>query len=89
MPLWALCLALFANAVTVANVFPYAPAMVKHLGLTDDERELGFYAGFLMTAFQLGQLVSSYPLGTLADRCGRMIKRQALCLSMYGINCRS
>ena len=47
--LGALALALTANALSVTNVFPYAPFQVKFFGLTEDDRELGFYAGFFMT----------------------------------------
>ena len=32
-PLLALCAALFASSVSITNVFPYAPFMVKHFGL--------------------------------------------------------
>ena len=60
-------LALLANSVSIANVFPYAPYLVLHLGLTDDKRKLGFYAGYLMASYQLGQLLSSYPLGKLSE----------------------
>ena len=67
----AFAVAVLANAITIANVFPYAPLMVRHLGMTDDKRELGWYAGFFMTTYQLGQMLSSYHLGRLSDRWGR------------------
>ena len=80
-PLIALFLACIANACTIANIFPYAPAMMLHLGITDDKRELGFYAGFLMSAYQLGQMLTSYHLGVLADRWGR---KSVILLGLWG-----
>jgi len=68
LPLIIFSLAILANGVSITNVFPYGPAMCLHLGLTKDKRELGFYAGFLMATYQLGQMLSSFPLGQLADR---------------------
>ena len=62
---------LFANAFSICQVFPYAPAMVKHLGMTNDNRELGFYAGYLFAAYMAGNFLSAYPLGRLADERGR------------------
>ena len=63
--------ALFANAFAMANPFPYSPFLVMHFGLSHDERALGFYAGFVISAFMFGRIFGSYPLGALADRWGR------------------
>ena len=46
-------------------------------GLTDDDRALGFYAGFFMTARQVGAGLSAIPWGILSDRWGK--KRVILC----------
>ena len=45
--------------------------MVISFGLTDDREAVGYYAGFVLSAFMLGRLVSSYPLGVLSDSFGR------------------
>ena len=71
---------LFANAFSICQVFPYAPAMVKYLGMTDDNRELGFYAGYLFAAYMAGNFISAYPLGKLADTRGR---KQILLLGLW------
>ena len=60
-------LALFANAFALANPFPYAPFMVMTYGLTAKRDEVGFFAGFVLSAFMVGRLLSSYPLGLLSD----------------------
>ena len=64
-------LALFANAYAMSNPFPYTPFMVLHFGMVDDEREAGFYAGYIMSSFMVGRVISSYPLGILSDTWGR------------------
>ena len=59
------------RAQAMANPFPYAPFMALHLGMADDEREAGFYAGYIMSTFMVGRIISSYPLGILSDKLGR------------------
>ena len=59
------------NRIHRSNPFPYAPFMVLHFGLTDDPRAVGYYAGFIVSAFMIGRLVSSLPLGVLSDVYGR------------------
>ena len=71
LPLAALALALTANALSITNIFPYAPFMVKYFGLTDDDRELGYYAGFIMTAYMIGNGLTAIPWGIAADRYGK------------------
>jgi MFS family permease len=71
LALGALALALTANALSITNVFPYAPFMVKFFGLTDDERALGFYAGFFMTAYMIGNGASAMFWGYASDRIGK------------------
>ena len=47
---YALYVALVANSFALASVFPYAGFMVKNgFHMVDDDREVGFFAGFVMT----------------------------------------
>ena len=71
LPIISLAVALSSNALSVTNVFPYAPFQVKYFGLTQDERELGFYAGFFMSAYMIGCVLSSIPWGAVSDRTGK------------------
>lgn len=45
--------------------------MAKFFRLTGDDRELGFYAGFFMTALMAGAGVSAIFWGVISDRYGR------------------
>lgn len=68
----AITLALLANAYSMSNPFPFGGFMVTHYDLTGgDERAVGFYAGLIMTAFMLGRMLASFPLGILSDKLGR------------------
>ena len=58
LPIAALCFALFASSISITNVFPYAPFMVKHFGMTEDDADLGYYAGYLSSAYSLGSVLA-------------------------------
>lgn len=72
-PIITLCFAMFANSVALTNVFPYAGFMVLHYGLTEDETQVGFFTGWLLTSFMTGRLLSSFYCGALSDRVGRKV----------------
>ena len=83
----ALALALTANALSVTNVFPYAPFQVKFFGLTDDDRELGFYAGFFMTSYMVGCGLTAIPWGAFSDRHGKkFVIMIALLAALYTLH---
>jgi len=66
-----LCLALFSNSIAITNLFPYSPFMVKFFLPGLDERNVGYYAGFIATSGATGAMLTSFYLGRLADRRGR------------------
>lgn len=47
-------------AFGLTMLFPYLPFMVRDFHLTDDESQLGFYAGFIASSFCIGQFISRY-----------------------------
>ncbi len=63
-------LVLHVNAFALFNVFPYAGYMVVWFGKTDDKDQVGYYAGFLLSAFMIGRSVSSLFWGLVADYKG-------------------
>lgn len=54
---------------------------IRDFGLTDDETQIGWYAGLITTTFSLAQVMSSIPIGLLSDRIGR---RPVLLLGLAG-----
>ena len=70
---YALYVSLVANSFALASVFPYAGFMVKNgFHMVEDDREVGFFAGFVMGSFMFGRTVTSCFLGQLSDRWGRL-----------------
>eukprot|EP00936_MAST-01D_sp_MAST-1D-sp1_P002168 g2168.t1 len=70
---YALYVSLVANSFALASVFPYAGFMVKNgFHMVEDDREVGFFAGFVMSSFMFGRTVTSCFLGQLSDRWGRL-----------------
>jgi MFS family permease len=45
--------------------------MVETFGIATDERELGYFAGYLASSYFFCQFISSFFLGYLSDRIGR------------------
>jgi MFS family permease len=45
--------------------------MVKDMDLTDDNAKVGYYAGYIMSAFMIGRGLSSFMCGWLSDIYGR------------------
>ena len=52
-------------------LFPFVPFLVQDLGMVEDPRKPGYYAGYLTAAMQLGRLLTSVQWGRYSDRHGR------------------
>lgn len=70
-PMTALSVALFSNSLSLTFLFPFVPVMVKSFHITDDETQVGYYAGFLLSSFFVGSLISGPIWGSLSDKIGR------------------
>lgn len=55
--------------------------MVRDFGITENEDEIGFYVGFIASAFSLAQFLTSIFWGWLSDRIGR---RPVLLIGLIG-----
>lgn len=62
------CLILLGESFALTVLFPFVGFMVADFGVAPPA-EVGFYAGYLASAFSFGQLFSSFFLGWL--RCAR------------------
>jgi MFS family permease len=76
-----LSIVIFAEPVALTILYPFLFYMVKGFHLTDDTREIGFYAGFLAASFSLAQFLTSLPWGYISDRWGR---RPVILLGLAG-----
>jgi len=73
------CLA--AEAFTLTLLFPFVAFMVRDFKLTDDDSQLGYYAGIIASSFTICQFLSSSFWGYLSDRVGR---RPVLLIGLIG-----
>ncbi|KAL6055098.1 putative peptide/nitrate transporter [Balamuthia mandrillaris] len=73
MKMFVIMTMLFCEAVSTMQIFPYVAFMVKDFfHYTDDQNKLiGYKAGYLASCFTLGQFSSSFLWGWLADKWGR------------------
>ncbi|KAJ1550206.1 hypothetical protein HK096_008172, partial [Nowakowskiella sp. JEL0078] len=78
---------LVINAVTLLEplqasiLFPFIYQMVKSFNVTDDEKKLGYYVGFITAIFSMAQVISSIPIGWLSDKYGR---RPLILIGLFG-----
>ena len=61
----------FASTFANWSVMPFVPFMVYDLGLVDDYREPGLYAGLIIAANRIGTMATAYPCGRWSDKHGR------------------
>jgi hypothetical protein len=48
----------FSEPVAMTSSFPYLFFMIRDFHLSDDEKEIGRYAGFLASSFSFAQFIS-------------------------------
>jgi MFS family permease len=51
---------MFSEAFGTTSLFPMLPFMVKDFGLTNDEKLVGRYAGFIASSFPLAMSMTAY-----------------------------
>ena len=64
-------LMLLCEGVTMSSVYSYVSYMVVDLGAAADVDEAGTWAGALNSIYFLCQFISSFVMGTIADKVGR------------------
>ena len=73
----------FTSAFSFAVLFPFVPFMIVDLGLVADSRSSGLYSGFLISASQLGKILTAYCWGSWSDRHGR---KRVMYVGLAGIS---
>lgn len=64
-------LALLTNAMAVTTLFPFIGLLIEDLDMTDDRAAVGWYAGYVASAFMGGRMISSFFWGAWSDKHGR------------------
>ncbi|WCJ28672.1 zinc induced facilitator-like 1 [Euphorbia peplus] len=58
-------------ALPISSLFPFLYFMIKDFHIAKREEDIGYYAGFVGSAFMLGRALTSILWGMIADRYGR------------------
>eukprot|EP00898_Chlorokybus_atmophyticus_P004074 jgi/Chlat1/4668/Chrsp3S05609 len=91
-PLLCICGVFFANAFSNNVLFPFAGFMVADFHVAHQMSEVGYYAGWLASAYNIGTLLSSFFWGWFSDRIGRRpvllfgLISNAICMLLFGFS---
>ncbi|KAI9484028.1 MAG: major facilitator superfamily domain-containing protein [Benjaminiella poitrasii] len=83
---------LFSEPLTSTILFPFIYFMLKDFHLSDDEKEIGHYAGWITSVFFLAQFCTAIMWGRVSDRHGRRpvlltgLVGNALSTSLFGLS---
>ncbi|KAL6072099.1 RNA polymerase III subunit Rpc25 family protein [Balamuthia mandrillaris] len=76
-----ICVVIGAQSITETILFPFVGFMVADLGVAPTKAEVGYYAGYLASAYFLAQFCSGFLWGIAADKWGR---RPVLLIGLLG-----
>ena len=77
---------LISESCSYMFVFPFLPFMVRSFGV--EESEVGFYSGWVASAFMFGQFLSSCAWGYVSDNVGiRPVVLFGLAITVAGAFC--
>ncbi|PHZ10410.1 MFS general substrate transporter [Rhizopus microsporus ATCC 52813] len=81
LQLFIISIILFSEPLTSTILFPFIYFMLKDFHLSDDEKEIGAYAGWITSIFFVAQFCTAISWGKVSDRYGR---RPVLLIGMLG-----
>ncbi|XP_064968116.1 probable peptide/nitrate transporter At3g43790 isoform X3 [Musa acuminata AAA Group] len=70
------------SALPISSLYPFLYFMIRDLDIAKREEDIGFYAGFVGSAFMLGRALTSILWGMVADRYGR---RPVIMISLLAV----
>ncbi|GAA0161455.1 secondary carrier transporter [Lithospermum erythrorhizon] len=60
-----------STALPISSLFPFLYFMVRDLGIAEREEDIGYYAGYIGSAYMFGRAITSAFWGIVSDRYGR------------------
>lgn len=60
-----------AAALPISSLFPFLYFMIRDFHIAEREEDIGYYAGYVGSAFMFGRALTSVLWGMIADRYGR------------------
>ncbi|GAA5994481.1 uncharacterized protein JCM10292_002088 [Rhodotorula paludigena] len=77
-----LCLMRFGEPIAFSLIFPFVSQFIEELGVTDDPRKIGYYAGIIESLFAFTTFSTVLAWGRLSDRIGR---KPVLIIGLSGV----
>ncbi|XP_031103396.1 protein ZINC INDUCED FACILITATOR-LIKE 1-like [Ipomoea triloba] len=68
LSIWVIVL---CTALPISSLFPFLYFMIRDFKIAETEEDIGYYAGYVGSAFMLGRALTSVFWGLIADRYGR------------------
>ncbi|KAL6326372.1 hypothetical protein AAG906_007877 [Vitis piasezkii] len=68
LSIWTVVL---CTALPISSLFPFLYFMIRDFHIAKREEDIGYYAGYVGSAFMLGRALTSVAWGMVADRYGR------------------
>ncbi|BBN02647.1 hypothetical protein MPTK1_2g16940 [Marchantia polymorpha subsp. ruderalis] len=62
---------MLSNALPISFLYPFLYFMVKDMHIAKRDEDIGFYAGYIGSAFMIGRFLTSMHWGIVADKYGR------------------
>jgi MFS family permease len=75
-----LCVVILSEPMSMSILFPFVVYMVRDFDIAE-EKDIGYYVGFIASSFSLAQLLTAIAWGRLSDRFGR---RAILLIGLLG-----
>ncbi|XP_030925633.1 protein ZINC INDUCED FACILITATOR 1-like isoform X2 [Quercus lobata] len=69
--LFFLFIVVLAAALPISSLFPFLYFMIRDFHIAEREEDIGYYAGYVGSAFMFGRALTSVLWGMIADRYGR------------------
>ncbi|KAL2641449.1 hypothetical protein R1flu_009036 [Riccia fluitans] len=64
-------LVMLANALPISFFYPFLYFMVRDMHITKSDNDIGFYAGYIGSAFMIGRFLTGIHWGIISDKYGR------------------
>ncbi|CAO3669583.1 unnamed protein product [Rhizopus stolonifer] len=81
LQMFIISIVLLSEPLTSTILFPFIYFMLKDFHLSDDEKEIGTYAGWITSVFFIAQFCTALTWGKISDRYGR---RPVLLIGLAG-----
>lgn len=69
--LFVLCVMQLTEPVSYTLIFPFINQMLEEMNISDDPKQIGYYAGFIESLYAVAQLCTAIFWGRLSDHVGR------------------